>query len=88
MKFRKPFEENLGIDRPKLYESLKSSGKLLEYLSDVEAKARSLYADLILKEGLDSIQAESEAIQSLLLPSEKDLPSLGELPKENLPPQP
>ena len=75
----KPFEENLRIDRPKMYQRLKESGQLNEYLNAVKEQASELALELS-KQGMNPFQAESEAIRTFLLPSEEDQPNLGETP--------
>jgi len=76
-RWKDPLEQNLRIDRPRLYEKMKANGELEEYLEQTARMAAQTARDLSRK-GMDPFQAESEAMRMFLLSGEEDMANLGE----------
>lgn len=68
--------------RPRMYQQLEQSGQLENALQNAVERAKNQYVESVYNGGMDSLEAQSEAKrQHLFLPSEKDMPSLGEDPE-------
>lgn len=71
---------HLKEHRPKLYRELEASGDLESFLED-RREAASRVLDEYLSRGLSYDQGWEAASRELFLPSEEDVPLLGEEPR-------
>ena len=66
--------------RPKMADQLESQGKLDDWARQVAEKAKDEYAQSV-ENGMHPLEAESEAKKNnMFLPSEEDVPLVGENP--------
>ncbi len=79
-RFAQIAHDHLKEHRPKMYRELKASGQLEEFLKERAEAAGSLLSDLI-GQGAAHDAAWEEASRELYLPTEEDVPHLGESPQ-------